>query len=270
MSTRQLFCLLPLAATFAVACDTSKGGNGDDDDSTTETSTTEEVIEEIDPDSDDDGDGLTHAEESDLGTDPDAVDTDMDGVDDGTEVEAESDPLNAYSWPGDGVWPDMSGNMPEEGTKYGMGEVMADLVASDRYGNDVALTQFYGQVILLDFSAGWCGPCKDVAVGAEAMWNEHRSDGLVVVHAMTDDWRGTGDTGAEFLGQWADRYELTFPVLGDGNIDQIMGGLRSTGLYEGYIPFMILLDQEFRITQTYTGGGSEGRIVSNIEDLLAE
>lgn len=48
---------------------------------------------------DTDGDGLTDAEETALGTDPDLADTDGDGYDDGEEASWGSDPLDAASLP---------------------------------------------------------------------------------------------------------------------------------------------------------------------------
>ena len=50
---------------------------------------------EPDPNSDNDGDGLTYSQEIDLGTDPDLFDTDGDGIPDGYEVNSGSDPLFA-------------------------------------------------------------------------------------------------------------------------------------------------------------------------------
>ncbi len=48
----------------------------------------------INPDGDRDGDGLTNAKESELGTDPDKEDTDGDGIDDKTELDNGTDPLD--------------------------------------------------------------------------------------------------------------------------------------------------------------------------------
>ncbi len=53
----------------------------------------------LDPDADEDGDGLTNGEEEALGTDPYRADTDGDGFSDGAEVAAGSDPLDAGSVP---------------------------------------------------------------------------------------------------------------------------------------------------------------------------
>ena len=54
------------------------------------------------PPSDNDGDGLSDAEELSLGTDPNARDTDKDGLDDGHEYDIGTDPLN-YDSDGDGI-----------------------------------------------------------------------------------------------------------------------------------------------------------------------
>jgi hypothetical protein len=86
---------------------------------------------------------------------------------------------------------------------------------------------------------------------------------------MTDDWSGTGDVDEDFTGGWADRYELTFPVIGNRrNFSSTLSGLGSAGMYSGGIPFMILLDREMRIDSYYTGSGSEGRIEARAEELL--
>lgn len=61
-----------------------------------------EIIKVIDPDSDDDGDGLTYAEEMALGTNPNVADGDNDGSPDGTEVANGTDPKNPDS-DGDGA-----------------------------------------------------------------------------------------------------------------------------------------------------------------------
>lgn len=219
---------------------------------------------------DTDGDGLEDGEEVELGTDATLADSDGDGVSDGDEVEADSDPTNQWSWPGDGVWPDFSGNMPAPGTGYAMDAVFPEMTGADRNGNSVSLSNFYGSVILLDFSAGWCGPCQVVARDAENMWNEHRDEGFVIIHAMTDGYDyGEGTTDA-FVGQWADAYGITFPVLHDGNIYDTYYGLYQAGLNEGYVPYMMVLDRELKLRNIYVGGGNESAIESVVETYLAE
>jgi thiol-disulfide isomerase/thioredoxin len=228
----------------------------------------DEVDGGTDPtEADSDEDGLEDGDELDLGTDPNLADSDTDGVSDGDEASNGSDPLNVYSWPGDGIWPDNSAKATDSDT-FAYDEVFPNFTAADRFENDVSLHQFWGQAILLDFSAGWCGPCRSVAADAQEMWEEQREDGFVIIHAMTDGDSGGAD--ADFLNEWAEDYELTFPVLGEGEIEDSFYGLYEAGLNEGYIPYMLVIDTEMKLRSIYVGGGSEGRIASEIEDLLAE
>jgi thiol-disulfide isomerase/thioredoxin len=228
----------------------------------------DEVDGGTDPtEADSDGDGLEDGDELDLGTDPTLADTDTDGISDGDEESNGSDPLNVYSWPGDGIWPDNSAKATESDT-YAYDEIFPNFTASDRYENDVSLHQFWGQAILLDFSAGWCGPCKTVAEDAQEVWSEQREDGFVIIHAMVD-----GDnTGADsdFLNDWADSYDLTFPVLGEGEVEDVFYDLIDVGLGEGYVPYMLVLGKDMTLRSIYVGGEFESEIASEIEDILSE
>ena len=155
----------------------------DDDDDTSGDDDTAEV--------DTDGDGLTDAEEADLGTDPELADTDADGLTDFEEVEAGTDPLlvdsdgDTYSDfdevnygtdpldPEDriyiGYWPYNANKDQIEGLAFGqsvgVGDVIGHFIGPDPNEQDVDLYDFAGQGVntIVDVSAGWCGYCQEWA-----------------------------------------------------------------------------------------------------------
>ena len=247
---------------------------------------------------DKDDDGLTNKEEEELGTDPEKADTDGDGLSDGDEVlthesnplEADSDGdgyddsaevdagsgvLDPFTWPaGDGNWPDFSDEAEANGVVgngWAISDVMPDFEVTDQFDQTLSLYQYYGFVVLLDLSAGWCGPCKGVAAGAEAVFEEHRDEGFVIIHYMSDDWVSGGDRAdVEFLQEWATEYGLTFPVTFEPGTRTVQNNLGAAGTYEGYIPFMVLLDRNMGIDSAYTGGGNEEAIAARVVHLLGE
>jgi len=279
----KLSLLTPLLVLSLTGCDSDKDEDGllkseeielgtDPDVADTDGDTIndgDEVGMGTDPTkADTDGDGIDDGEEGTLGLDPLLADTDGDGASDGEEIAADSDPTNKWSWPaGLTEWPDFSEGAAA-GSQYAVGEVLPDVSGTDQFGNSVSLAQFNGAVILLDFSAGWCGPCQSAAANAEALYQKYNEEGFVIVHAMIDDWTRDGTLDDDtFLATWADEFGLTFPVMSPDS-RTVLDGLYGAGLYEGYIPTFIVLDRDRSIAGGY-GGGEEAAIEAKIESLLA-
>jgi len=265
MSVRRVVLFLTLGA-LAVACDKDDDG----------LSNKEEKELGTNPDkADSDGDGLSDGEEVlTIGSDPLEADSDGDGYDDSAEVDANSDPVDPFNWPsGEGNWPDFTDEAAANGvvgTGWALEDVMPDFEVTDQFDQGLQLYQYYGFVVLLDLSAGWCGPCKTVAAGAEALFEEHRAEGFATIHYMTDDWGYTDGVAAnvDFLQDWAQTYGLSFPVTLEAGSMTVKNNLGSAGTYEGYIPFMVLLDRHMKIDSAYTGGSNEEAINARIVELL--
>jgi thiol-disulfide isomerase/thioredoxin len=254
------YLALSLALTLA-AC----GGGDRDGDGLTNA---EEAELGTDPGvADSDGDGLSDYGELGLGTDPTVGDTDGDGISDGEEFQL-SDPNDMYSWP-PGIWGDFSGDAMITNGGYTVGQQMQDFVAVDQFGNEVSLHQFYGMVVLLDFSAGWCGPCRQLAETAQAEYLADRADGLLIIHVMINGNRQGAEPDDAFLQSWADEFGLTFPVVREpGNPTD--NALYAAGTAEGYIPFQVLLDRDMTIDMTFSGVPNTALMARAHELLAAE
>jgi peroxiredoxin len=243
-----------------------------------------------DPDSDDDG--LSDLEEAEAGTDPLQADSDADGLDDGDELVAGTDPLQAdsdgdgfndgeevaagtdptdwisYERTTDGRWPDLSGYAEGTPGQWAIGERVPDFTATDQFDQQVTLEQFYGNVILVTFGAGWCGPCRSIAQRAEDLYRDRADDGFLVIHYMVDD--DTFDQTVDdptFLAAWADQYGLTFPVVHDDTRGALTSA-QQTGLFQGGIPFVVLLDRQLRVSEAATGSGADETVRPRADVLL--
>ncbi|MCB9778887.1 MAG: redoxin domain-containing protein, partial [Alphaproteobacteria bacterium] len=155
-----------------------------------------------------DGDGLTDAEEADLGTDPGDPDSDGDGVDDGDEVAAGTSPTNPYSHEyaeggynvGDCAEPpdadSPSGANNGYAATWDEGDVVANSTLVDQHGQDVDLYSFCGQHIMIAFGAMWCGPCQELASDVQDLQDDYGPDGFQAIEILIEDTSGSSlDSG---------------------------------------------------------------------------
>jgi cytochrome c biogenesis protein CcmG/thiol:disulfide interchange protein DsbE len=75
-------------------------------------------------------------------------------------------------------------------------------------GGSVSLADFRGKVVVLNFWASWCAPCKDEAPELEAAWQRWRDRGVVVIGVDQQDLSSDAR-------RFVDRYDLTYPSLHD-------------------------------------------------------
>ena len=73
----------------------------------------------------------------------------------------------------------------------------------------LALESLRGKVIVLNFWASWCGPCKDETPLLQEGWQRWRDRAVVFVGVDVKDFRGDA---RDFLA----RYNVTYPNLFDG------------------------------------------------------
>ena len=220
--------------------------------------------------SDSDWDGLSDSDEVDAGTNPLAADTDGDGFSDSEEVTAGTDPLNRWSWTfGGEQWPDMSAfGETTYPSGWAQGDVAPEISLVDQFGQALSLAQFHGYVVLFDFSAGWCMPCREAAKTAEALWETHRDQGFMIVHLLIEGNVAGMDATAGLLNEWRAQYGLSFPVTMEPEGGSVYTTFtEKSGIYPGSLPFLVLLDRDMRIDSGY-GAGQEAAIEARVEELL--
>ena len=131
-----------------------------------------------------------------------------------------------------------------------------DYSLEDMDGFDVSLASFKGKVLLINFWATWCGPCKAEIPDLVRLQATYADD-LMVVGISVDDT-------PEQMRPYAAQYEMNYPVLtADGRDDfkDVYGPLWG-------IPVSVIVDRDGRIHIRHVGLGTYEQFEQEILQLL--
>ena len=95
---------------------------------------------------------------------------------------------------------------PEGQTCNAKGTANFDFVLKDHNDAPVQLAQYKGKVVILNFWATWCGPCKQEIPAFVELYDQYKDKGLVILGVSIDD---TVDQLRPFMQQ----YHMQYPVL---------------------------------------------------------
>ncbi len=129
-------------------------------------------------------------------------------------------------------------------------------------GKNIALTDLYGNVVIIDFWAIWCSTCKPELRELSALQDELGSQGLQIVGIGVD----SGDL--EFLKEFKSFMKLSFPLL-TGQRRLVKRILRDYGNIR-QIPSMIIIDQSGYIIHRITGFKNRSELLPLLIPLLSE
>jgi peroxiredoxin len=127
----------------------------------------------------------------------------------------------------------------------------------DMDGKEVSLAAFKGKVVLLNFWATWCGPCKQEIPSFVSLQAQYRDQGLVIVGISVDD-------PIEKLKPFAREFQMNYPVLAAADRDDVQGAY---GPMFG-IPTSVLISRDGTICKRFLGGASKAQFEREIKALL--
>ena len=112
-----------------------------------------------------------------------------------------------------------------------IGSRMPDFVMEELQGHTISSADLYGKVVLIDFWATWCQPCKREMPGYQKLLDRYGSQGFVVLGFKFDTMTDTEDP-IKFVKKIGVRYPIA--VATDGLKQRFGGieGLPTTMLYD--------------------------------------
>jgi peroxiredoxin len=113
----------------------------------------------------------------------------------------------------------------------------------DVNGNVVTSDQFKGKVVVLDFWATWCGPCKMEIPGYTDLQRKYGKDDLVIVGLSVDDGTGAAGKVKEFASKFGINYQM---LMADEAVQSAFGGVEA-------IPTTFLIDRNGQIRNRKVG-----------------
>lgn len=126
----------------------------------------------------------------------------------------------------------------------------------DVNGKPVRLADFKGKVVLLNFWATWCGPCKFEIPWFIEFQKTYKDRGFTVIGVSLDE------EGWEAVKPYLEAKQVNYPVvIGSEEVDQKYGGIES-------LPTTFLLDRDGRIAATHIGLVSKKQYEDDIQKLL--
>ena len=139
------------------------------------------------------------------------------------------------------------------------GKAAPDFVLRTLDNANLRLSEHLGDVVVLNFWATWCGPCRQEMPLLDELYNKYRRAGLVLLSINLDD-------AADRAAQMASALKITYPVLLDTRKDV------SRAYEVGTMPVTVLIDREGVVRYVSEGykPGYEKGYADELRKLLNE
>jgi thiol-disulfide isomerase/thioredoxin len=134
---------------------------------------------------------------------------------------------------------------------------MPALVLTELDGGTWRMVDHRGEVVLVNYWATWCGPCREETPGLVRLSRELGPKGLAVVGVSVDE----GSRGK--VQQFVDEFHVNYPVAVQGPMSQMARGMAG-------VPTTILVDRQGKVAKTYIGAVEERDFRKDVQVLLGE
>jgi peroxiredoxin len=128
-----------------------------------------------------------------------------------------------------------------------------------RGGQQVSLTQYKGQVVMINFWASWCGPCRQEMPLLESIYRKYNKMGFTLLGVNVEP-------DSQAANQWLKQTPVSFPILYDKDS-------KVSKLYDvAGMPSTVIIDRSGKLRMLHRGykPGDEDEYLDSIRTLIRE
>ena len=124
-------------------------------------------------------------------------------------------------------------------------------------GDTIKLSDYKGKVVILDFWATWCPPCKEEIPHFKKLFAEKSEGGLMIIGIVVND-------DVSEVKKFVSKNAVNYPVvMGNAQVEKAYGGINA-------IPTTFIIGKDMTIRQKVVGYREPSFFTKEVEKLLAE
>ena len=126
-------------------------------------------------------------------------------------------------------------------------------------GSQINLAQYKGQVVMLNFWASWCGPCRQEMPLLESIYKQYKKSGFTLIGVNVEPDSKAAD-------KWLEQTPVTFPVIYDKE-STVSKSYDVSGM-----PSTVIIDRKGNLRYLHHGykPGDESEYLNSIRSLIRE